>query len=105
MRIALCPAADVPAGTVLRVADVAGLEEPVALVNVDGELYCIDDRCSHQDASLSDGWLDGHCLECPLHDSRFDLRTGEPDGPPAKAPVRTHRVEVADATVYLVREG
>lgn len=61
----------------------------------DGELYAIDDTCTHQDASLADGWLEGCEVECPLHSAIFDLRTGEPDGLIARRPVRTHRVLVS----------
>ena len=77
-------------------ADVA-----ITVFNVDGEFYAIDDTCTHQDASLADGWLEGHTIECPLHASCFDLRTGEPSGPPAKMPVRTHLVTVVDGVVHV----
>jgi 3-phenylpropionate/trans-cinnamate dioxygenase ferredoxin component len=97
--------ADIPVGEAIRVeADV-----PIAVFRVstdgtdgaDGAVYAIDDTCTHQKASLSDGWLDGCMVECPLHAACFDLRTGLPDGPPAKVPVRTHQVVVMDGTVYL----
>lgn len=88
---------DIPVGDAVRVqADV-----PVAVFNVDGDLYAIDDTCTHQDASLADGWLEGCMVECPLHAACFDLRTGVPSGPPARRPVRTHQVVVADGHVYL----
>ena len=70
----------------------------------DGTLYAIDDTCTHQDASLADGWLEGCAVECPLHASTFDLRTGSVDLPPAKRPVRTHRVVVVDGMI-LVEES
>ena len=88
---------DIPLGEAVRVeADV-----PIAVFNVDGELYAIDDTCTHQDASLADGWLEGCNVECPLHAACFDLRTGMPSGPPAKMPVRTHEVVVEDGLVYV----
>jgi 3-phenylpropionate/trans-cinnamate dioxygenase ferredoxin component len=88
---------DVPLGEAVRIeADV-----PIAVFNVDGELLAIDDTCTHQDASLADGWLEGCAVECPLHAACFDLRTGMPSGPPAKMPVRTHEVVVEDGLVYL----
>ncbi|GAA2362513.1 bifunctional 3-phenylpropionate/cinnamic acid dioxygenase ferredoxin subunit [Saccharopolyspora halophila] len=74
---------------------------PIAVFNVDGELYAIDDTCSHQDASLSEGWLEGCAVECPLHAACFDLRTGQPSGPPAKKPVRTHAVSVEAGMIYV----
>lgn len=88
---------DIPLGESARIE----AEVPIAVFNVDGELYAIDDTCTHQDASLADGWLEGCVVECPLHASCFDLRTGMPSGPPAKAPVRTHEVVVDDGLVYV----
>jgi 3-phenylpropionate/trans-cinnamate dioxygenase ferredoxin component len=76
---------DIPPGEAVRVE----AEVPIAVFNVDGELFAIDDTCTHQDASLADGWVEGCAVECPLHAACFDLRTGMPSGPPAKAPVRT----------------
>ena len=95
--IPVCAVGDLPDGEAIRVeADV-----PVAVFNVDGVFYAIDDTCTHQDASLADGWLEGCMIECPLHASCFDLRTGHPTGPPAKIPVRTHEVVIQDGYVYL----
>ena len=92
---------DIPVGEAVRVQ----AEVPVAVFNVDGSLYAIDDTCTHQDASLADGWLEGCAVECPLHAACFDLRTGVPSGPPAKKPVRTHQVVVSDGQVYLRLSG
>jgi 3-phenylpropionate/trans-cinnamate dioxygenase ferredoxin subunit len=89
---------DIPVGESVRVQGTV----PIAVFNVDGELYAIDDTCTHQDASLSDGWLEDCAVECPLHAACFDLRTGMPSGPPAKTPVRTHQVVIADGVVHVV---
>jgi 3-phenylpropionate/trans-cinnamate dioxygenase ferredoxin subunit len=97
--IPVCAVGGIPEGEAVRVENGT---EPIAVFNVDGELYAIDDTCTHQDASLADGWLDGCAVECPLHASCFDLRTGKPSGPPAKIPVRTHQVTVQDGTVYVL---
>ncbi len=81
-------------------------DRPVAVFNVEGELFAIDDTCTHQEASLSDGFVEDCLVECPLHAACFDLRTGLPTGPPAKHPVRTYRVEVLDGVVWVaVREA
>lgn len=65
----------------------------VALVRAeDGEYYAINDVCSHGQVSLSEGEVDGTTLECWLHGSTFDLRTGEPTGLPAVRPVPTYPV-------------
>ncbi|RKT79616.1 3-phenylpropionate/trans-cinnamate dioxygenase ferredoxin subunit [Terracoccus luteus] len=75
---------------------------PIAVFHTeDGEFFAVDDTCTHQDASLADGWLEGCEVECPLHASRFDLRTGRVDAPPAKVGIRTHEVTVTDDTVYV----
>ena len=70
--------------------------------NEDGEILAIDDTCSHQQASLADGWLEGCEIECPLHSSRFDLRTGAVDAPPARLPVRTHQVVIQDGVIHVI---
>ncbi|MDQ1744677.1 MAG: 3-phenylpropionate/trans-cinnamate dioxygenase ferredoxin component [Pseudonocardiales bacterium] len=96
--IRVCALADLPPGEALRL----DLEPPVAVFHTeDGEVFAIDDTCTHQKASLAEGFLEGCEVECFLHGSRFDLRTGEPDGPPATRPVRTHRVDVVDGDILL----
>ena len=101
--IKVCAVADLPEGEAVRV----DLEVPIAVFNVAGDYYAIDDTCTHQDASLADGYLEDDCtVECPLHASCFDLRTGEPTGLPAKEPVRTHSVMVEDGVIFVVpRQG
>jgi nitrite reductase/ring-hydroxylating ferredoxin subunit len=95
--ISVCRLDDLPPGAAVRVE----AEVPVAVFNVDGTLYAVDDTCTHQDASLADGYLEGCWVECPLHASTFDLRTGAVSGPPAKTGVRTHGVEVRDGVVWV----
>ena len=96
--IPVCRLADLPRGDAVRVDSTP----PIAVFHTeDGELFAIDDTCTHQDASLADGWLEGCEVECPLHASRFDLRTGRVDAPPAKKPVRTHAVSVVDGAVMV----
>ena len=97
--VPVCPTSALPPGEAIRVTN--GVPAPIAVFNVDGEFYAIDDTCTHQDASLADGWLEGCAVECPLHASCFDLRTGTPSGPPAKTPVRMHAVAVVDGMVYV----
>ncbi|GIL34521.1 MULTISPECIES: non-heme iron oxygenase ferredoxin subunit [Phycicoccus] len=67
----------------------------------DGAVHCVDDTCSHANVSLSEGELDGCTLECWLHGSRFDLRTGEPTGPPAIAPIAVHTVRTEGDDVFV----
>ena len=96
--IDICPLADLPPGEALRVDTVP----PIAVFHTeDGEVFAIDDTCTHQDASLADGWLEGCEVECPLHASRFDLRTGAVDAPPAKLPGPHARRRVEDGIIYV----
>lgn len=101
--IRVCALADLPPGQIRRL----DLKPPIAVFHTsDGELFALDDTCSHQQASLSDGWLEGCAVECPLHAAQFDLRTGQPDDDgPADEPVRTHQVSVVDGVVYLTATG
>lgn len=97
--IRICARNEVPAGEGLRVDSVS---PPIAIFHTeDDEFFAIDDTCTHQDASLADGWLEGCEIECPLHASKFDLRTGRVDAPPAKLPVRVHEVTLSDTDVYV----
>ncbi len=92
--------ADIADNTVTKVT-VDG--RPIALASVEGELYAIDDTCSHADFSLSDGELDPiECaLECPKHGALFSLRNGEALSLPATSPVQAHTVEVLDGEVLV----
>jgi 3-phenylpropionate/trans-cinnamate dioxygenase ferredoxin component len=100
--IKVCEVADLPPGEGIRVEQPSWASDAIAVFNVDGEFLAIDDTCTHQDASLADGFLEGCAVECPLHASCFDLRSGAPTGPPAKVGVRTHRTQIHDGVVYLV---
>jgi 3-phenylpropionate/trans-cinnamate dioxygenase ferredoxin subunit len=96
--IPVCRLEDLPEGESVRVETTP----PVAVFRTDeGELYAIDDTCTHQDASLSDGWLEGCLVECPLHAASFDLRTGLPTCLPARRAVRTHQVFVEDGVIHV----
>lgn len=93
------PLADLPEVGVVQV-DVDG--RPVAVVRTeDGSIHAVDDVCSHANVSLSEGEVEDCTIECWLHGSRFDLRTGEPTGPPATAPIDVYAVNVKDGTVYI----
>ncbi|HEX8497183.1 MAG TPA: non-heme iron oxygenase ferredoxin subunit [Actinomycetales bacterium] len=91
--------ADLPPATAVRV-QVDGL--PVAVVRAeDGSVHAVDDTCSHANVSLAEGEVEDCSIECWLHGSRFDLRTGEPTGLPATAPIAVYAVDVADGTVMV----
>lgn len=75
--------------------------EPVALFRVGDDIYCIDDTCSHAQASLSEGEQQGTIVTCPLHGGQFDLRSGRVARLPAIAPVHTHPVKIVDGEILV----
>ncbi|HUK71895.1 MAG TPA: non-heme iron oxygenase ferredoxin subunit [Streptosporangiaceae bacterium] len=76
---------------------------PVVVVHAEDEVYALRDVCSHAEVALSEGEVYDHTIECWLHGSCFDLRTGNPTGPPATKPVPTYpvRIEGEDVLVSL----
>ena len=82
--------------------DVGGRE--VAVYLVDGAAYATANRCTHGDASLVDGFLEGHEIECPFHQGRFDVRTGAATGAPAELALATWPARVVDGRVELLIE-
>jgi 3-phenylpropionate/trans-cinnamate dioxygenase ferredoxin component len=98
----VCPLAAVPDGTAVRV-DVG--TEPVCVVHTDGEVFAIRDVCSHADVPLSEGEVEGTTVECWLHGSRFDLRTGKPTGLPATVPVPVYETKIEGDDVLVRLES
>jgi 3-phenylpropionate/trans-cinnamate dioxygenase ferredoxin subunit len=90
---------DLPVGEVRRV-EVGGRALCLAHAE-DGRFYAVDDRCSHEDSPLTDGWVDGTEIECPRHNAIFDLRTGNAESLPAVDPIATHPVTVRDGEVFI----
>lgn len=89
---------DVPAGTACYI-DVDG--EPIALFHVGDNFYATCDVCTHEEASLSEGDLDGEVIECPLHGARFNVRTGEVKSLPAVVRLKTYPVRVVGDAVEV----
>jgi 3-phenylpropionate/trans-cinnamate dioxygenase ferredoxin subunit len=75
--------------------------EPVAIVRTEGEVFAIRDVCSHAEVALTEGEVDGYTIECWLHGSCFDLRTGEPTNKPATTPVPVYPVKIEGADVLV----
>jgi 3-phenylpropionate/trans-cinnamate dioxygenase ferredoxin component len=97
-----CPLADVPEEGAIGV-EVDGT--PVAIVRTGGELFALYDVCSHEEVPLSEGDVYDHTVECWLHGSLFDLRSGEPTGPPATKPVPVYPVRTVGEDVYVALPG
>ncbi len=85
--------ADVPQGSALKVMV---SNQPVAVVNTNEGVFAVSDICSHADVSLSEGDVVDCTIECWLHGSQFDLRTGLPLSPPAIARIDTYEVRLVD---------
>ena len=84
-----------------QLLEVEAERERIVLANIDGDLYALQDRCSHQDLPLSDGELDGDRLECLYHGARFDVCTGRAVGLPAIKPVPTYDVQVRGQEIFV----
>ena len=93
-----CALDDVKDGCAIRVV-IDGM--PVAIVRSDGEVYAIQDVCSHANVPLSEGEIEDTTIECWLHGSRFDLVTGRPTGLPATQPVPVYPVKIDGSDVYV----
>lgn len=98
-RVRVCSVAEVRPDSLKRV-EAGGQELCLAHTQAD-EWFALDDICSHEMFSLSDGEIWGDDVECPQHGSRFNLRTGKPDVPPAVVPVATFPVSVEGDDVYI----
>ena len=98
--VAVARLSQLPEGGTLRVrVD----DNPVLLANVEGTVYACDDTCTHEDSSLYLGCLKGALISCTLHGSRFDVRTGEPQDPPASEPLATYAVRIEGDEILVSR--
>lgn len=80
-------------------------DTPVCLINLDGNYHAINDTCTHQDASLSDGEISGDEIECPLHGGAFNIRTGAPVCFPVVVAIEKYRVRVVGDDVQVAITG
>ena len=75
-------------------------ETPIAVFNIDGDLYAIEDLCTHDGGELTGGVIEGHEVECPRHGARFDIRTGVALTPPAYEPTPKFPVKTEAGAVF-----
>jgi nitrite reductase/ring-hydroxylating ferredoxin subunit len=88
----------------LQGGEVLGVEvegRSIALYAADDGIFATDNICTHAYACLSDGWLDGEVIECPLHAARFDIRTGKVLDPPATEDLKTYGVRVIGDEIQI----
>ena len=96
--LTVAQADDVPEGKVIVVT--VGMRR-LALCNVNGQYYVIDDVCTHDGGPVDQGELDGEEIECPRHGARFDVTTGRATCMPAVVPVKTYQVRVEGGEVQV----
>ena len=97
--VRVCSVGDLPAVGAVQ-AEIAG--QKVAIVRDSaGDIHAIDDTCSHANVSLSEGDVEDGEIECWLHGSRFDLRSGKPTGLPATSPIAVYPVKIDGDDVFV----
>ncbi len=96
-----CALSDIPVEGAIKVT-LDGID--ICLARSEGEVFAINDTCSHADVSLSEGDVEDATVECWLHGSRFDLRTGKPTCLPAVKPVATYPVVIEGDDVHVKLE-
>lgn len=102
-EIRVCNVEDIPKGEALVVdATITGTDDDIAVFRTEGdEFFALNDTCTHEEASLADGWVEDDQVECPMHSSTFCLRTGKVLCLPATVDATTHKVELREGSVYL----
>lgn len=90
-----------PEGALLLSPALTGWPTPITVFRDGDGFFALDDTCSHAEASLSEGYLEDGCIECPLHGALFRLSDGAALSLPATRPVRAHRVAVVDDVITL----
>ena len=95
----VCRVADVPIDDVRRY-EIEGCPA-LAVFNLDGQFYITDDRCTHAEASLSEGTLDDDEIECPFHGGSFHIPTGEVLTRPPRKPLKTYEVQISGDEVRI----
>ncbi|KJL26602.1 non-heme iron oxygenase ferredoxin subunit [Microbacterium azadirachtae] len=94
---------DIPDGEAIKIdASVTGTVDDIAIFNDDGEFFALDDTCSHEKASLSEGYIEDGVIECPLHAGKFCLRNGDVLSMPATDNVACHRLILDGTDIRLV---
>jgi len=96
--IRLCAASMVRAGTPVRVERDG---QAYAVFNMDGQYHVTRDECTHGPGSLAEGWVEGEEVECPFHQGRFHIPTGQPTAPPCTIPLRVWPTRLVDGDIWI----
>ena len=73
----------------------------VAVARIDGELFCVDDRCSHEECSLSEGWTEDKNIVCPCHGSSFSMKSGKVLSLPATEAIKAYKIKEEDGDILV----
>jgi naphthalene 1,2-dioxygenase system ferredoxin subunit len=95
---AVAPADTIAPGSVKRVKIEA---YEIGVYNIEGEFFAIDDICTHMRARLSNGYVDGEIVECPVHFGKFNVKTGAASGAPCTEDINTYPIKVDNGEVYV----
>ena len=98
MQVELCSTDDVAEGTALKVehGDLA-----LAVFNVEGQFYVMNDACTHGPGLMSEGYIEGDVVECNFHQGQFNIRTGEVVAPPCLIPQKVYPVTIENGKILI----
>lgn len=99
MAVRICNVSDIKPGSAIRVK--IGDHALAVVHSPNGEIHALDDKCSHGEISLSEGFVDDETIECWAHGAKFSLETGVPLSLPAYEPVKVYEVLVQDDEVFI----
>jgi 3-phenylpropionate/trans-cinnamate dioxygenase ferredoxin subunit len=96
----------------VKVADLSEIPDPgkkvfelddrlVVVVHAGGQVYCLEDLCTHDGGPLGEGQLDGHTIACPRHGAKFDIRDGSPLTMPATEATLVHEAKIENGVIYV----
>ena len=102
-KIELCLIDEISPGEVKQVE--LDNRPPLAVYNLEGEFFVTDDTCTHGDASLAEGDIEGDEIVCPFHLGKFDIRTGEVTATPCTEPIKTYEVLIEEGSVFAILEN
>ena len=96
--IKICDLSEIPNGSTKKFVI---NDEEITICNINNQIFAINDNCSHDEASLQEGFIDGYEIECPMHGAKFDIRTGEVTCLPAVSPIKTYNIKINNGAIEL----
>ena len=96
--IKICDLSEIPNGSTKKFEI---NDEEITICNINNQIFAINDNCSHDEASLQEGFIDGYEIECPMHGAKFDIRTGEVTCLPAVSQIKTYNIKINNGAIEL----